>query len=266
MSPPDLVVTFLGTGTSVGVPMIACDCAVCASTDPRDNRTRCSIYLQTPEASILVDTGPDFRQQCLRERIQAVDAVFFTHEHVDHIMGFDDLRRFTYGDHAGLPVYALASTLAALERCFTFAFQPKQNFPSYFKPSPRVIDGPVVFGETLITPLPVEHGLVDTVGFLFSRNGRPLLAYISDVKFIPETTFQLMAGVDTLVVDCVREKPLPTHFSREEALQAIARIQPRQAYLTHLCHELGHAATETLLPTGVNIAYDGLKLSFDSAC
>jgi phosphoribosyl 1,2-cyclic phosphate phosphodiesterase len=257
--------TFLGTGTSVGVPMIACDCDVCSSTNPRNNRTRCSLYVQTPQASLVVDTGPDFRTQCLREKIREVDAVFFTHEHTDHIMGFDDLRRFTYGeDHDGLPVFALPSTLAALERIYNFAFQPsfaRKKFPSYFKPVPKPLFGMVEFGGLRITPLPVEHGAVDTIGFLFARGEEKLFGYISDVKIIPQATVELLRGVHTLVLDCVREKPLPTHFSREEALAAAAEIGPQRTYLTHLCHELEHEAFQAILPPNVFVAYDGLKIA-----
>ncbi len=257
-------ITFLGTGTSVGVPMIACDCPVCLSEDPRDNRTRCSLYVQTPQACFVVDTGPDFRQQCLREKVRAVDAVFYTHEHTDHIMGFDDLRRFTYGDHAGMPVFGPPGTLVALERIFTFAFQPTVRAASYFKPIPRPLLGSVEFAGLTVTPLPVEHGSVDTVGYLMSAGARKCFAYMSDVKRIPPTTLELLHGVEVLVLDCVREMPLPTHFSREEALAARGTVQPPPSLtlLTHLCHDFGHTALEGTLPSGVRVAYDGLKLQF----
>ncbi len=256
----DFQLTFLGTGTSVGVPMIGCDCAVCTSADPRDRRDRSSIYVQTPEASWVVDTGPDFRQQCLRARIQHLDAVLITHEHTDHIMGFDDLRRFTFGEEARLPVYATPPTLAALARVFAFAFDGTNLFPGYFKPDPRPITGPFTLGETLVTPLPVEHGKVDTIGFLFTRGGRKRLAYISDVKVIPPATMALLAGVETLVLDCLRHRPIHTHFIVAEALAAVAEVRPQQAYCTHLCHELGHAEFSATLPAGVQVAYDGLQL------
>lgn len=259
--PPDFELTFLGTGTSVGVPMIACDCEVCRSTDPRDRRDRCSIYLSTPEASWVVDTGADFRHQCLRENIRHLDAALFTHEHTDHIMGFDDLRRFTFGEDALMPIHATAPTLAALQKAFGFAFDGTNRYPGYFKPDPRPIDGPFWIGETQVTPLPVLHGKVDTIGFLFTRAGRKRLAYISDVKIIPDETMALMQGVETLVVDCLRHRPIHTHFIVEESLAAAAASRAGRTYFTHLCHELGHAEFEATLPPEIWVAYDGLRLA-----
>jgi phosphoribosyl 1,2-cyclic phosphate phosphodiesterase len=256
----DFQVTFLGTGTSVGIPMIGCDCEVCQSTDPRDKRDRSSIHIRTPEAQWIVDTGPDLRHQCLREKITHLDAVLISHAHTDHIMGFDDLRRFTFGEEAFLPIHATAPTLAALKQAFAFAFDGSSRFIGYFKPDPKEIDGPFWIGETEITPLPVEHARVDTLGFLFSRGGRKRLAYMSDVKVIPPVTMDLIRGVEILVVDCLRHRPIHTHFTVEEALSAVADAKPGKAYFTHLCHELGHAEFEATLPPNIRVAYDGLKL------
>lgn len=258
---PDLELTFLGTGTSVGVPMIGCDCEVCHSADPRDHRDRSSIFLRTPEAAWVVDTGPDFRHQCLREKIRHLDAVLITHAHTDHIMGFDDLRRFTFGEEVTMPVHATAATLAALQQAFAFAFDGTNRYLGYFKPDPRPISGPFWIGETEVFPLPVLHGKVDTVGFLFSRAGRKRLAYIPDVKIIPESTMALLQGVETLVVDCLRHRPIHTHFIVEESLAAAAAVGATRTYFTHLCHELGHAAFEATLPPGIQVAYDGLRVN-----
>jgi phosphoribosyl 1,2-cyclic phosphate phosphodiesterase len=217
--------------------------------------------VQTPEQSIVVDTGPDFRHQCLRAGLRHLDAVFFTHAHTDHIMGFDDLRRFTFGEDATLPIYATEATLAALERSFAFAFDREIRYPGYFKPDPKPLHSPVMLEGTEITPLPVLHARVSTVGYLFSRGGRKLLAYISDVKQIPHETMELIRGVDTFVVDCLRHRELPTHFNVEEAMAAIRSAAPRRSYLTHLCHELGHAEFEATLPPEIRIAYDGLRIT-----
>jgi phosphoribosyl 1,2-cyclic phosphate phosphodiesterase len=257
----DFELTFLGTGTSIGVPMIGCECEVCSSQDPRDRRDRSSIFLRTPEAAWIVDTGPDLRHQCLREKIHHLDAVLITHAHTDHIMGFDDLRPFTFGEDASLPVHGTPPTLAAVQQAFAFAFDGTNRYPAYFKPDPRPISGPFLIGETEITPLPVVHAKVDTIGYLFSRAGRKRLAYIPDVKVIPDTTMALLQGVETLVVDCLRHRPIHTHFVVEEALAAAAASGAGRTYFTHLCHELGHATFEATLPPEIRVAYDGLRLA-----
>src|ERR1700736_2278043 len=161
-----LAVTFLGTGTSQGVPMIGCDCEVCRSSDPRDKRLRSSVYIETPETSFVVDTGTDFRTQALRENIRRVDAVVFTHSHTDHIMGFDDLRRFSHA-RGSMPVYASAETMRDLERVFEFAFKALNPSPGYLKPEPHLINGPFQLGSTIITPLTVPHGEFFVNGYLF---------------------------------------------------------------------------------------------------
>ena len=258
----EIEITFLGTGTSQGVPMIACTCPVCTSSDPRDNRTRSSIFVRTAEAAFVVDTGPDFRAQCLRERIGGVDAVVYTHAHTDHIMGFDDLRRFCdLQPENKMPIYASPETMADLQRVFRFAFDGTARFPGYIKPEPHLVDGPFFIGETEITPLPVPHGRITVNGYLFSRHGRRLFAYLSDCKAVSETVREQMAGVEVLTLDALRHRPHPTHMSLEEALEVAAAVRPRQTWLTHLCHDLGHAETEKTLPVGVRIAYDGLKIS-----
>jgi phosphoribosyl 1,2-cyclic phosphate phosphodiesterase len=251
--------TFLGTGTSQGVPMIGCDCEVCRSPDPRDKRLRSSIYVETPECSWVVDTGTDFRTQALRENILAVDAVVFTHSHTDHIMGFDDLRRFSHA-RGSMPVYASAETMRDLARVFQFAFKAPNPFPWYLKPEPHVIDGSFELGRTLITPLPVPHGDSIVNGYLFSRGGEKLVAYLSDCSAVPDAIVDLIAGVKVLIIDALRDKPHPTHLSVGQALAVAARVRPNETYFTHIAHELPQAA-ESRLPARTHIAYDGLKLS-----
>ena len=238
--------------------MIGCDCEVCRSPDPRDQRLRSSIYVETPECSFVVDTGADFRTQALRENIRNVDAVIFTHSHTDHIMGFDDLRRFSHA-RGSMPVYASAETMRDLERVFQFAFNTTNPVPYYLKPEPHVVDGRFRLGETLITPLPVPHGDSIVNGYLFSRDEEKLVAYLSDCSALPAEIADKISRVKALIIDALRDKPHPTHLSVDQALEVASRVLPEVTYFTHICHELPQAA-ESRLPTGVHIAYDGLKL------
>jgi len=241
--------------------MIGCDCAVCRSQDPRDRRTRSSLYVETPEAAWVVDTGPEFRLQCLRENVRQVDAVIYTHAHTDHVMGFDDLRRFCEGDR-WLPIYAGPETMADLKRIFFFAFNGENLFPGYVRPEPRVIEPfePFQIGNTTLTPLPVKHGRSAVYGYLLEREGRALAAYLSDCKEVGDAVVERIRGVEVLIVDALRHRPHPTHMNVAEALELAERVCPGNTWFTHLCHELGHAETEATLPPGVRIAYDGLKL------
>jgi phosphoribosyl 1,2-cyclic phosphate phosphodiesterase len=261
VAPGALTITFLGTGTSVGVPMVGCDCAVCHSDDPRDRRFRSSILITTPEAQWVVDTGPDFRSQCLRAGIRRLDAVLLTHAHTDHVAGFDDLRRFTVGADQELEVYASASCLAAVRRMFEFAFNGENRYPGYFKPLPRPFDGPFRIGGTEITPLPVDHGKVETHGFLFCRGGRKLVAYLPDLKSAHPETLVAIADVEALVVDALRFTPHPTHLNFEEALALAREVGARRTWFTHFQCQVGHAEAEEKLPPDVRLAYDGLVLA-----
>lgn len=256
----DFSLTFLGTGTSQGVPMIGCDCEVCTSGDPRDRRLRASVYVQAPECAFVIDTGPDFRTQALRERIRRLDAVVLTHPHTDHIMGFDDLRSYCHGGRE-LPVYGSPETLAVLQRVFAFAFDGKNRFPGYLNPIAHEISGPFTLGETELVPLPVPHGRVNTTGYLFVREGRKRAAYFPDCKAISPAIRERIAGVEVLIVDALRRKEHPTHMNVEEALEVALDVQARETWFTHLCHDLGHASFEAELPTGVRVAYDGLRLA-----
>lgn len=255
-----ITITFLGTGTSQGVPVIGCDCAVCASTDPRDKRTRSSIYVETPECAWAVDTGTDFRTQCLRENVRRMDAVVFTHSHSDHIMGFDDLRPFCMPDKL-MPIYASEETMRDLKRVFQFAFQPENQIPGYVHPGPHVITGPFALGETELTPLPVKHGRARVNGYLMRRGGDPLAAYLSDCKEVPDAVVERIAGVKVLIIDALRHRTHPTHMNIEEALLVAGKVRPGETWFTHICHELAHEETEKNLPAGVRMAYDGLKIT-----
>jgi len=253
-------VTFLGTGTSSGVPMIGCACDVCRSTDPRDNRLRPSIYVEVPgHASILVDTTPDFRQQALTHGIARVDAVLFTHSHADHILGLDELRRFNWMQGGPIPAYASADTWDHIRRTFYYAFDGVKRLGGGIpKLEPHDISGPIVVGGVNVVPVPLWHGDAPILGFRFGG-----LAYLTDCSRLADEAWALVDGVETLVIDALRDRPHTTHFTVDEALDVIARVRPRRAYMTHMSHELGHAATSARLPEGVQLAYDGLVLEVD---
>ncbi len=257
----DFSLTFLGTGTSTGVPVIGCDCDTCLSEDPRNNRTRSSILLRTPEVTLLIDSGPDLRQQALRENLRAIDAVLYTHGHLDHVTGFDDLRAFCWHRESPLPMHATTDCMQILKGMFGWAFEEGNTHRGYVKPDPRIIDGPFSFGELFVTPLPVEHASLETIGFLFEHPACRSVAYIPDVKRIPEKTLGLIRGVDILIVDSLGPFQHPTHFSNEEALAAIEASGAKSAWLTHLAHKNEHAELDASLPDHVRTAHDGLKLN-----
>lgn len=254
-----LRITFLGTGTSQGIPQLGCECLVCASEDPRDQRTRCSVYVETAEMSLVIDTGADFRTQCLREKIRRVDGVLYTHAHTDHIMGFDDLRAFSKQGQP-FPVYGSFDTLERLKGSFSFAFDGERRFPGYLHPEPFLAEAPFFLGGLEWEPLPLPHGHTTSSGYLIRRSGEPLFAYLTDCKSVPDSVVERVAGVRHVVLDALRERPHPTHMSVGEALEAVVRIRPGHAWLTHLCHEHSHREVEARLPEGVRVAFDGLKL------
>jgi len=255
-----LEITFLGTGTSHGVPVIGCACAVCLSGDPRDKRLRTSVLVCAPDAVFVVDTSPDFRAQCLREGLDRLDAVVYTHSHTDHILGFDDLRRFCEIEDKEMPIYAKPDTLDDLRRVFRFAFDDGPKFRNYIRPAPQEITGEFHIGDTGIVPVELPHGRFTTTGFVLSREGEKLFAYMTDCNGVPEEAAIAAEGVRVLVVDALRHRKHPTHMTVEEAIAASRRIGAGETYLTHLCHEVGHAETEAGLPEGVHLAYDGLRI------
>jgi phosphoribosyl 1,2-cyclic phosphate phosphodiesterase len=251
-------ILFLGTGTSHGVPMIGCDCAVCRSDDPRDNRLRPSIYLTGDQGTrVLIDTTPDLRQQCLRAGITRVDAVVYTHAHADHTLGFDELRRFNHLTKQPVRIHGSAGTLEALKRTFSYAFGQRAPIGGGVPDAElRVINGPFSVGEIHLQPLTVLHGSHAVLGFRIGR-----FAYVTDCNAVPEDTIRLLGDLDVLVLDALRHRPHPTHFSLSEATAVAQRIGARRTLFTHMCHDLGHAETCDALPEGLSLAYDGLRIS-----
>lgn len=264
---PDLTLTFLGTSTSTGVPVIGCQCAVCTSDNPRLTRTRSSIHLQTPEYSILVDSGPDLREQALRENLTQVDAVFYTHAHLDHITGFDELRAFCWRRNNPLPLYGSKECLDELKRIFNWAFLPSNVYKGYIKPDPRETSGllqPIHLGKLTVTAIPVIHGNVATQGYRFDYPGVPSIAYLPDVKTIPDDSQVLLKDIPILIIDSLHHREHATHMNFSEALDTAKKLRAQEVFLTHLSHELNVLDTEKDLPSHAQFAYDGLKLSFPS--
>lgn len=255
-----LSLTFLGTGTSNGVPVIGCRCPVCGSSDPRDRRTRSSVVVRDGERAVLIDTATELRSQALATGLERVDAVLMTHAHADHTGGFDDLRRFNELAGRHLPVYADPTTAEVLRERYAYCFV--DAFPFYGgKPDLTLheVAGPFpLFGREVV-PVPVYHGRLPILGFRFGR-----LAYVTDAKTIPDGSLALLRDLDVLVLNALRLAPHPTHLSLEEAVAVIEAARPRRALLTHLSHDLGHAAASGLLPAGVEIAYDGLTVEVDA--
>lgn len=253
---------FLGTGTSQGVPMIGCSCSVCLSSDPRDKRLRSSVWIRNNDHSLLIDTSPDFRTQALRAGIQRLDAVLYTHAHADHILGLDDLRCFCERENRAMPIYSHSETLKQIQGIFSYAFYPKVRISTYVQVDPIPVEGPFELGGWQITPLKVEHGSIQTYGFIFSQEGRDLLAYFSDCKVMSENVIERIKGVDCLILDGLRVKPHPTHLSHEEAVALAGRIEAKKSYLTHLTHHHTHVDREQMLDSGssIQIAYDGLEI------
>ena len=242
--------------------MIGCTCDVCQSQDPRDRRTRPSIYVEVEQGpSILVDTSTDLRQQALTRGVSQVDAILFTHSHADHIMGLDDVRRFNQMQKSAIPAYADRRTLDALKQSFFYIFDPATEQGGGL---PQIvlteIDGPFAVGGVRVQPVPLMHGSRPILGYRLGN-----FAYLTDCNFIPDETWPLLEGVEILILDALRHRAHPTHFTVAEALQVAARVKPRQTYLTHICHDLPHVATNAALPASVELAYDGLVLTIDLA-
>jgi len=257
MHSKDMKVTFLGTGTSHGIPMIGCDCEVCTSTNPKNHRTRSSVIVEVNEKNLLIDTTPEFRIQILRENIRRIDSVLFTHAHADHIFGLDDIRRFN--DLSGTSIYCYGNeeTLKTIRRAFDYVFVPTQIGGG--KPSLELVpvDGPFETEGVEIIPIPIMHGRLKILGYRIGD-----FAYITDCSSLPDSSADLLLNLDTLVLGVLRPQPHETHFSVSEGLAVVEKLQPNRTFFTHISHRLEYRHTNDVLPPNVQLAYDGLQISF----
>jgi phosphoribosyl 1,2-cyclic phosphate phosphodiesterase len=254
-------ITVLGSGTSTGVPTIGCHCEVCTSSDPRDKRLRPSILLTYAGRNVLIDTTPDFRTQALRSGMERLDAILFTHEHADHIMGLDDVRPFNFRQKSRIPIYASERTMAAIHRCFLYIFDGAEKPSGVPQLESRTLNGGSfdLFGVQF-TPIPLLHGKTTVHGFRFDN-----AAYLTDHSEIPETSLAQLGGLEVLFLDALRYKPHPTHSTVERSIATAERLAPKRVFFTHICHELAHARTEEQLPPHIRLAYDGLRIEVGDA-
>jgi phosphoribosyl 1,2-cyclic phosphate phosphodiesterase len=255
----------LGSGTSMGIPTLGCRCAVCTSPDPRNRRTRPSIAITWKDGGrerlVLIDTGPDFRDQALREGIRHVDAVFYTHAHADHILGLDDLRPLSF-EHkpASLPLYVDEQTAAILRRVFEYTFSENATYPTRARVELCKLEGAQtaeVHGARF-QRVPLTHGDLQAAGFRFGS-----AAYLTDMSSIPESSLPLLEGLDVVIIDALRPQPHPSHATIPESLRWVNRVAPRQAWFTHMSHEVDHETTEKTFPANVRLSYDGLRIPFE---
>ena len=253
--------TVLGSGTSMGVPTIGCDCAVCTSADPRDRRTRPSIMVQWEGHTVLIDTTPDFREQAIREHINKIDAVLYTHGHADHILGLDDVRPLSFPRVTGggkIPLFATESTAQVLRHVFRYIFEGDYKYGGLAQVQLRNVDGPIEIGGAKFVPLTVLHGDVPIEAYRFGS-----AAYLTDFSSVPEETMRQLEGLDILFLDALRHHPHPTHSSVEQSLKIVEQLKPQRTFFTHISHDLPHEQTNASLPCNVRLSHDGLKLEFE---
>ena len=251
--------TVLGSGTSMGVPTIGCDCTVCHSADPRDRRTRPSVLIEYGGHAVLIDTTPDFREQAIRENIRSLDAVLYTHTHADHLLGIDDLRPLSFKHKPNrLPLYAHPDAAKFIRGMFRYIFDADYKFGGLPQVELRPINGSLELFEARFEPIVLIHGDAEIYGFRFGSS-----AYLTDHSDIPEESLNRLEGLDVLFLDALRYKPHPTHSTVEHSLATVARLKPQRAFFTHICHDLPHEKTNAALPANVKLSYDGMKLEFE---
>lgn len=249
--------TILGAGSSAGTPALGCTCATCVSTDPRNKRTRCSSVVTLDDGRvILIDTSPDLRQQALRENLLRVDAVLYTHTHADHLHGIDDLRAFCQINRCQIPLYSYPEAISHIQDKFGYTLREPSNYWDLPVLAAHVVEAPFTAAGVQVTPIPVMHGKIRIYAYRIGN-----LVYMTDVSAIPESSFDLLQGVEVLLIDCLRETPHPTHVSVSESLALIERIGARRNVLIHMTHELEYHALQARLPAHVAVGYDGLQLS-----
>ena len=261
----EATLTFLGSGTSMGVPTLGCDCAVCASAyDPSspNRRTRPSVLISFGGHNVVIDTGQDFHVQATRENLRSVDAVLYTHGHADHVLGMDDLRPLSFARPGGLPLFADDSTADVIERIFEYTFRTVDRYPTSarVKLNRTATDAGTeipLFGATFVR-VPVTHGRNTIAGYRFGG-----AAYLTDMSDIPEESLPLLRGLDILVLDALRREPHPSHSHLAKSIDLVEKIAPRRAFFTHICHDLDHDETNAELPPHIRLAHDGLKLTFN---
>lgn len=249
-----LQVTILGSGTSMGVPTLACRCEVCCSSDAHDRRTRPSVLLSYNGHNVVVDTTPDFRHQALRENITRLDAILYTHAHADHILGLDDIRPFNAKQKSSVPIYASQETLSVLRRAFAYIFEPQSTESSVPQVELHALDGSFELFGACIIPVSAQHGPITVHGFRIGS-----FAYLTDFSSVPESSKAFLRNLDHLILDALRYTPHPMHSTVDQSLALVGELAPRRAWFTHICHDLGHEATNAKLPANVRLAYDGLQ-------
>jgi phosphoribosyl 1,2-cyclic phosphate phosphodiesterase len=251
---PPIQFTILGSGTSMGVPTLGCHCAVCESSDPHDKRTRASVLLSWGDHNVVIDTTPDFRLQALREKIDRLDAVIYTHAHADHIMGLDDIRPYNFHQRTSIPLYGSKDTLARLREQFAYVFREVPAGATVPAVELHEVQGPLHLHGLEIVPIPAMHGPTEVLGFRVHN-----VAYLTDFSAIPESSKPLLRGLDVLVLSALRDTPHIMHSTVANSLALVDELKPKRAWFTHIAHELGHAATNARFPEHIRLAYDGLR-------
>jgi phosphoribosyl 1,2-cyclic phosphate phosphodiesterase len=251
--------TMLGVGSSAGTPMLGCNCATCTSNDPRNNRTRCSSLITLDNGEIiLIDSGPDLRNQSLREGLRRIDAVLYTHTHADHLHGIDDLRGFCQLQRSQIPLFGSAEAMAHIKEKFGYTLREASNFWDLPVLKINPVSGPFEIFDQTITPIPLKHGNSEIYGYRIGD-----IAYLTDVSAIPDSSLQLLKGLKLLLLDCLRYTTHYTHINLEQSLQYASQIGAEITYLIHMTHELEYIELTTKLPDGVYVGYDGLKITVD---